>query len=168
MAEFTSGTAVRRADGMPSVLRQHPTPDTRHRGTSRESRRMTTYREDRATDVREDAGAIVVDAPSPVPSAIASPPDGEPLIGAVLDLVHDLDEQVCHLKVALQSNRRIGIAIGIVMSQLRISDEEAFSALRQVSQSSNRKLRDVAEDVIYAGHLDGADGSRDEALPQER
>lgn len=119
---------------------------------------MTTYREEKAADVRVDAVSTTDEATSAATSrpdgrkAPRPPEDGE-LMGAVLDLVHDLDGQVTHLKAALQSNRRIGIAMGIVMSQLRISDDEAFAALRQVSQRTNRKLHDVAEDVIYAGHL---------------
>lgn len=123
---------------------------------------MTTYREERSTDIREEEVGTTIYALSRRRSwknrqvVIETRPDEEPQMGAVLDLVHDLDEQVTHLKAALQSNRRIGIAIGIVMSQHRITDEAAFLALRRASQSSNRKLRDVAEDVIYAGHL-GAD-----------
>lgn len=120
---------------------------------------MTTYREDRPADVRDYEAPGTMQAPSAGPSwqgeqvAPSSQSDGEPLMRAVLDLVRDLDEQVSHLKAALHSNRRIGIAMGIVMSQFRITDQDAFAALRQASQNSNRKLREVAEDVIYAGHL---------------
>lgn len=120
---------------------------------------MTTYREERPADVRDYEATGTMRAPAAGPSwpgeqaAASDQPDGEPLMGAVLDLVRDLDEQVSHLKAALQSNRRIGIAMGIVMSQFRITDQDAFAALRQASQNSNRKLREVAEDVIYAGHL---------------
>lgn len=120
---------------------------------------MTTYREESSVDTREDdLGTTRGDPAAPTwadrQDAIRGRQDAEPLMGAVLDLVHDLDEQVTNLKVALQSNRRIGIAIGIVMSQRRITDEAAFLALRGASQNSNRKLRDVAEDVIYAGRID--------------
>jgi AmiR/NasT family two-component response regulator len=56
-----------------------------------------------------------------------------------------------NLEFALQTNRRIGMAIGIVMGQLAVTEEEAFTRLRIASQATNRKLRDVAEDVIYTG-----------------
>ena len=49
------------------------------------------------------------------------------------------------------SNRRIGIAIGILMARAGHTDEQAFECLRDASQQHNRKLRDIAEDVIYTG-----------------
>ena len=47
------------------------------------------------------------------------------------------------------SNRRIGMAMGILMRDRDVDEQEAFAALRRISQNSNRKLHDVAEDVIY-------------------
>ena len=63
-----------------------------------------------------------------------------------------------NLEVALQSNRQIGIAIGIVMSQRQVGLDEAFDILVAVSQSANLKLRVVAEHVIYTGSLDTVPG----------
>ena len=63
----------------------------------------------------------------------------------VLELVDHLTLEVIHLRIAQQSNRRIGMAMGIVMNQLHLDDSQAFDALRRISQNSNRKLRDVAE-----------------------
>ena len=40
------------------------------------------------------------------------------------------------------------MAMGLVMGQLGVADAEAFDALRRISQNTNRKLHDVAEDVI--------------------
>jgi AmiR/NasT family two-component response regulator len=65
-----------------------------------------------------------------------------------LALVAELTDEVRQLKGALHSNRRIGMAMGLVMGQLGVADAEAFDALRQISQNTNRKLRDVADDVI--------------------
>jgi hypothetical protein len=62
-------------------------------------------------------------------------------------------ERIGHLETALASNRRIGIAIGIVMAGHQVTDEAAFELLRRRSQETNRKLRDVAEEVIYTGAL---------------
>ena len=56
--------------------------------------------------------------------------------------------EVDQLRIARDTNRRIGIAIGILMNRLHIDDEQAFDALRRTSQNTNRKLRDVAEDLI--------------------
>ncbi|HEX4728094.1 MAG TPA: GAF and ANTAR domain-containing protein [Jatrophihabitans sp.] len=56
-----------------------------------------------------------------------------------------------HLKEALQSNRRIGMAIGIMMALHRIGEQQAFDILRIASQHTHIKLRDVAEEVILTG-----------------
>jgi GAF domain-containing protein len=56
-----------------------------------------------------------------------------------------------NLEAALASNRRIGMAIGILMASLKVTDEQAFDLLRITSQHIHRKLRDVAEEVIMTG-----------------
>jgi ANTAR domain-containing protein len=58
------------------------------------------------------------------------------------------------LETALASNREIGKALGILMATHKISSEEAFDLLRVVSQNSNRKLRDLAEEVNRTGVLE--------------
>ena len=60
----------------------------------------------------------------------------------------DLAEEVAQLREALVSNRRIGMAMGILMRDRNVDEQEAFAVLRRISQNSNRKLHDVAEDVI--------------------
>lgn len=64
--------------------------------------------------------------------------------------------QVQHLERALQTNRRIGVAMGILMTTHKVTDEQAFDLLRIASQNSNRKLADVADDVVETGWLDVA------------
>jgi len=68
-------------------------------------------------------------------------------------VIDDAGQRAKHLERALASNRTIGTAIGILMAGNRITSEEAFALLRERSQHSNRRLRDVAEDVIYTGAL---------------
>lgn len=62
-------------------------------------------------------------------------------------------DRVKHLERALDSNRVIGTALGILMATQKITSEEAFMCLKRASQHSNRKLREIAEDVIYTGAL---------------
>ncbi|GAA2032563.1 GAF and ANTAR domain-containing protein [Terrabacter terrae] len=62
-------------------------------------------------------------------------------------------KDVDNLEQALATSRQIGTAVGILMSQYRLSDDQAFALLRKVSQNMNRKLRDVAEEVTYSGEL---------------
>jgi GAF domain-containing protein len=58
------------------------------------------------------------------------------------------------LTLALQSNREIGAAIGVVMTRLLVTRDQAFDLMRIASQRTNRKLRDVAQDVLDSGTLD--------------
>jgi hypothetical protein len=57
------------------------------------------------------------------------------------------------LDAALSSNRRIGAALGILMARHRLTHEQAFLSLRQASQNTNRKLRDLAEDILETGDV---------------
>ena len=56
-----------------------------------------------------------------------------------------------HLQRALVSNREIGMAMGILMERHRLTQEQAFERLRDLSQRSTVKLRDVAEQIIHTG-----------------
>jgi curved DNA-binding protein CbpA len=84
-------------------------------------------------------------APGAVPAAHGTKPDHEPDLS---QQVRALTAQVSQLAFARDSNRRIGMAMGIVMNQGQVDEAHAFEVLRRISQNTNRKLRDVAEDVI--------------------
>ena len=60
-----------------------------------------------------------------------------------------------HLAVALESNRRIGTAIGVLMVRHQWREGEAFDAMRKYSQDNNIRLADVAERVVLTGTLGG-------------
>jgi GAF domain-containing protein len=53
-----------------------------------------------------------------------------------------------HLRVAMETRDIIGQAKGILMGRQGISADEAFDVLRRASQRTNRKLRDVAIEVV--------------------
>jgi AmiR/NasT family two-component response regulator len=55
--------------------------------------------------------------------------------------------------MALTSNRQIGVAVGVLMAREKVTSERAFDLLRQRSNNTNRKLRDVAEEVALTGQL---------------
>lgn len=61
------------------------------------------------------------------------------------------ESRATNLQRAVVSNRRIGMAVGILMARNRLSEQQAFGMLRQASNRRNLKLRDVAERVIYTG-----------------
>ena len=62
-------------------------------------------------------------------------------------------EQNQHLRAALETNRDIGVAIGILMATKLVTKQQAFDALRITSQHTHRKLHLVALDVIESGEL---------------
>jgi len=62
-------------------------------------------------------------------------------------------ERSRNLRVALESNRQIGVALGILMGRYKITDDEAFSLMQMASQRTHRKLRDIAADVAQTGDL---------------
>jgi signal transduction histidine kinase/DNA-binding response OmpR family regulator len=64
------------------------------------------------------------------------------------------ENAVANLRAALSTNRQIGAAIGVIMATEKLTDEQAFERLRAVSQRTHRKLRDLADDVLYTGRLD--------------
>jgi hypothetical protein len=63
------------------------------------------------------------------------------------------ETKAANLEVALATNRRIGIAVGILMCRLGVTEDQAFAVLSKHSQDRNVKVRDLAEEVIYTGSL---------------
>ena len=61
----------------------------------------------------------------------------------------DADE----LRKALLTSRRIGMAMGILMERHRLTAEQAFERLRELSQQRNVKLRDVADALVHTGEV---------------
>jgi transcriptional regulator with GAF, ATPase, and Fis domain len=55
------------------------------------------------------------------------------------------------LEHAMDSRHAIGEAMGILMERHRLSEDDAFSVLRRISQHHNIKLRDVAQRVRAEG-----------------
>ena len=58
-----------------------------------------------------------------------------------------------HLLRALETNREIGVAMGILMANGKLTNQQAFDGLRTASQTLNRKLHDIAADVAVMGKL---------------
>ncbi len=62
-----------------------------------------------------------------------------------LAAANQLNEQ---LRLAVASREIIGEAKGIIMERQACTRDEAFDVLRRASQRENRKLREVAEDLV--------------------
>lgn len=71
-----------------------------------------------------------------------------------------------HLDQGLKSRKVIGQAIGIIMERYELDEDRAFGFLTGVSQTSNVKLRQVAQEVVdernsrRSGDSDGQNGHR--------
>lgn len=77
-------------------------------------------------------------------------------------------EEAAHMRIALQSSRQIGTAIGILMARGRLTSEQAFTDLSRTSQLLNRKLRDVAAEVEQTGELPRPPDPRTRRQPPRR
>ncbi|MGS0686377.1 ATP-binding protein [Nakamurella sp. GG22] len=64
------------------------------------------------------------------------------------DALGEAHTRVTHLRTALDSNRLIGIATGVLVGSNGLTPEQAFAVLVKTSQNGNRKLREVAADVV--------------------
>lgn len=62
-------------------------------------------------------------------------------------------EQNVHLRRALDSNREIGTAVGILMASQLIPEQQAFEMLKLASQRTHRKLNQLARLVLETGEL---------------
>lgn len=62
-------------------------------------------------------------------------------------------EQSQHLERALESNREIGAAVGVLMARHRATRCQAFELLRAASQDTGRKLAAIAAEVVDTGEL---------------
>ena len=64
-----------------------------------------------------------------------------------------LRDEALNLRQAVETNREIGAAVGVLMATRKLTREQAFDILRIASQNQNRKLRDIATDVVDTGLL---------------
>lgn len=55
-----------------------------------------------------------------------------------------------NLNRALQGDRNVSIAVGLLMERKRLTEQEAFETLRRHARSSRRRLPDVAQELVEA------------------
>ncbi len=109
----------------------------------------------------ESANTVSPNAPTAHPATCSTGADAAPDVFALAAEVHRLKATLAaaqtradNLEIALHTSRRIGAAIGITMAEYSLTIDAAFALVQAVSQHSNRKVREIAEDVIYTGTLD--------------
>ncbi|HEX4817686.1 MAG TPA: GAF and ANTAR domain-containing protein [Nonomuraea sp.] len=55
------------------------------------------------------------------------------------------EENLIH---GMMTRQRIGVAVGLLMRQYGLDEDRAFQYLARVSQNSNTKLRDIADEIV--------------------
>ncbi len=65
------------------------------------------------------------------------------------------DDRADNLQAALARSRTIGAAIGILVERYRLTPDGAFAVLARVSQHHNRKVADVATELLETGTVPG-------------
>jgi GAF domain-containing protein len=70
-------------------------------------------------------------------------------------LYHESNQLVVQLRAALRTRSLVGRAQGMIMRHFDYDTEQAFEALKQASQNSNTKLRDLAG-LLVSAHEDGS------------
>ncbi len=67
-----------------------------------------------------------------------------------IELLHHSQQMVRHLTAALGTRHAIGLAQGLLMRHFAHDIDQSFTLLRHASQHTNRKLRDIANDLVTA------------------
>ncbi|MFE5212747.1 ANTAR domain-containing protein [Streptomyces sp. NPDC056600] len=80
------------------------------------------------------------------PAPVAPPP--EAVAGAAADRVFALEAEVAQLKEAVTSHAVVDQAIGSLVALARVTPDQGWAVLKEVSQHTNVKLRQVAETVL--------------------
>ena len=83
-------------------------------------------------------------------------PAAQRAIEEALRCIELLEAQVQQLEGALETRIVIEQAKGVLAAQAQRPVEEAFDTLRQRSQLQNRKLREIAGEIVAAVGADGA------------
>ena len=101
----------------------------------------------RVSDGRADTQSIRMDG-------MGARSDMDRILIAVLQAEGELTQAIAaQLQQALLSSRKIGAAIGIIMANRGIDELGAFNVLSNASQNTNRKLRDVADELLRTGDV---------------
>ena len=62
--------------------------------------------------------------------------------------IDDINSQLESARVALAERKIVERAKGVLMRTRRLSEQDAYSLLRQTAMSQNRRIFDVAEAII--------------------
>ena len=66
-----------------------------------------------------------------------------------------LEDRIEHLVLALEHRTVIGQATGILMERYQLTSHAAFKTLLRVSSEKNRKVHDLAQELVASGQVEG-------------
>ncbi len=61
------------------------------------------------------------------------------------------EAEIANLKIALQTARTIGMALGIIVAGEKVTPNEAFAHLSKLSNKLNTKVHNVADAIVLTG-----------------
>ena len=73
--------------------------------------------------------------------------------------VEDLERKVATLGEAVEHRTTIGIALGMIKERLELDQERAFAYLCTCSQAQNRKVYDLAVELVETRETPGSQGT---------
>jgi len=111
---------------------------------------LTAYSEAEVVRKAAEYGAVgylvkPVDIPQLVPAIEAA-------LARAADL-RQLRTTETQLQMALNENREVSMAIGLLMERRRLGRQEAFEFLRTTARAQRRKIGEVAEEILSAAEL---------------
>jgi hypothetical protein len=74
-----------------------------------------------------------------------------PPVGSLDDALRQIE----NLEIALERRTVTGQATGLVMERFGLSADVAFGVLRRLSQERNRKVYDIARELVSEGSSEG-------------
>jgi response regulator NasT len=108
---------------------------------------LTAYSDEELVEQASEAGAM---------GYVVKPADPDRLVPAIeaafarANDARKLRETGRQLQTALDADRDVSLAIGIMMERRRLSRQEAFEVLRAQARTERRKLIDLAREVVLA------------------
>jgi response regulator NasT len=71
-----------------------------------------------------------------------------------------------NLRGMLETRKVVERAKGVLMRRLGVSEDAAYRKMQKASQDENRKMRDIAESILSAERLYGADADLEQPSPE--
>lgn len=108
---------------------------------------LTAYSDDELVEQASEAGAM---------GYVVKPADPDRLVPAIeaafarAEDVKKLRETGRQLQTALDADRDVSLAIGIMMERRKLGRQEAFELMRGQARTERRKLIDLAREVVLA------------------